>query len=139
MHYKLMFPSRYLDAATLQGKDVIVEIESVSMETLEGEKGEKDSKPCVRLKGKRKIWVLNKTNAKIIAKLHGNEVDDWRGKLVALYPTTCDAFGERVECVRVRPKAPAATPNGNGTPPPTNGMSPEEQAEIEAAELAEGY
>jgi len=132
MHYKLMFPSRYLDAATLQGRDVVVEIESVKMETLEGDKGEKDSKPCVRLKGKKKLWVLNKTNAKIIARLYGTEVDGWRGKSVTLYPTTCEAFGETVECVRVRPTVPAkhAPPVGAADP----AMTDEEREEIEAAE-----
>jgi len=106
-HYKLMFPSKYIDAATLEGHDVVVEIESVRMETLEGEKGEKDTKPVVRLKGKKKLWVLNKTNAKIIARLYSNDVDGWIGKRITLYPTTCDAFGQHdIECVRVRKAAP---------------------------------
>ena len=50
--------------------------------------------------------VLNKTNAGIIAKLYGTDTDAWVGKKIVIYATTCKAFGETVECVRV--KAPAA-------------------------------
>ena len=135
MHYKLMFPSRYLDAATLQGRDATVEIESVNMETLEGEKGEKDVKPCVRLKGKKKLWVLNKTNAKIIAKLHGTEVDGWVGKRITLYPTTCEAFGETVECVRVRKTLPRAQQQ---VPPPQDDADGWQPDDDEAAAIAAG-
>ena len=135
MHYKLMFPSRYLDAATLQGRDVVVEIESVSMQTLEGEKGERDKRPCVRLAGKTKIWVLNKTNARVIAKLYGPDVDDWRGQCVTVYPTKCEAFGETVECVRVRPSKPQRPANGNGHDAvPDQDMDDAERAAIMAEE-----
>ena len=111
------------------------------METLEGEKGEKDTKPVVRLKGKKKLWVLNKTNAKIIAKLHGNDVDGWVGKAIALYATTCDAFGETVECVRVRKAAPKPMGPASAAPQPSSSpaqLDPDQQAMIED-EQAESY
>src|SRR3990172_5005194 len=133
-HYKLMFPSKYIDAATLEGHDVVVEIESVRMETLEGEKGEKDTKPVVRLKGKKKLWVLNKTNAKIIARLYSNDVDGWIGKRITLYPTTCDAFGQHdIECVRVRKAAPKPMGPASAAPQPSSSpaqLDPDQQAKI---------
>ena len=133
-HYKLLFPSKYVDAGTLDGRDVTVTIESVQMSMLQREGGDSEERPTVKLVGKTKTWILNKTNAKIIAKLYGTEVDDWRGKQVTLYATTCDAFGDVVPCVRVRPTAPRQQqPTPDDAPP--NGMTDDEkrQAEIDEA------
>lgn len=67
-----------------------------------------------RGKGKPHKFVLNKTNAQTIAKVLGSpETDDWRGKRITLYPTTCQAFGETVDCVRVRDKAPPPKAEAN--------------------------
>ena len=54
----------------------------------------------------RKRWVLNKTNAKTIAKLYGTETDNWTGKRITLFPTTCEMKGETVDCIRVRAEVP---------------------------------
>jgi hypothetical protein len=48
--------------------------------------------------------VMNKTNAKLIASHYGDDTDNWTGKEITLYPTTCQAFGETVPCIRVRGK-----------------------------------
>jgi hypothetical protein len=45
---------------------------------------------------------LNRTNAKTIAKLYGNEVNDWTGKRITLFATTCKLGRETVPCIRVR-------------------------------------
>jgi hypothetical protein len=101
-HYRLMYPSEYLNAADLLGKDVVVTIKSVSIEEVPGVDGQKKPKPVVTFEGKHKRLPLPITCAKRIAQQLGNDTDDWAGKKVTLFPTTCQAFGATVECVRVR-------------------------------------
>jgi hypothetical protein len=101
-----MFPSKYLCAADLQNKDVTVTVESIRQEGVLDDKGKSEKKWIVKLKKTDKLWILNITNCRVIAKYHGTEVDDWNDKKVILYPTTCEAFGKTVECIRVRDKDP---------------------------------
>lgn len=125
-HIALLFPSRYLCAADLRGKDVTVVIESIApRDELVRIGGGKEHKPVMKFKGKEKALVLNRTNAKAIAKLYGNEVLAWIGKSITIYPTTATFGKEQVEAIRVRPR----TPNGSARaeegqlaskpPPPT--------------------
>ena len=46
--------------------------------------------------------VLNSTNARTIAGIHGWETGDWKGKEIEVYPTTTEFDGETVNCLRVR-------------------------------------
>lgn len=125
-HYRLLFQDEFLAAPDLHGKDVTVTIARVEVETLTREDGKED-RPVVhfvemqkRPRKEQKRWVLNKTNAKAIAKLYGPETERWRDKQVTLFPSTCKAFGEVVECIRVRPKRPASkTTKPANDPPPT--------------------
>jgi len=119
MHYKLLFPSLFLGAEDLQGKDVTLTMRRVLVEDLQGQGGQSEKKPCLFFEetrdkaekngAKEKRLVLNRTNAKTIAKLYGPEVDDWAGKQITLFPTTTQAFGDTVDCIRVRPAVPTAT------------------------------
>lgn len=103
MHYKLFYPSEYLAACDLQGKDARVTIEKVQVEEVVGADGKKQTKPVVTFRGKQKRMVLCKTNAKAIAaQCESNDTDQWTGRTVIIYPTTCQAFGQTVECIRVR-------------------------------------
>lgn len=102
MHYKLMYPSEYLNACDLGGKDATVTIERIDIESVPGPDGKKADKPVAHFKGAKKRMVLNKTCAKSIAHHFGNDTDKWIGQKVTLYPTTCQAFGQTVECIRVR-------------------------------------
>jgi hypothetical protein len=53
----------------------------------------------------KKEMVLNKTNARTIRRHHGNEMDEWSGKKITLFRSTCDAFGKKnVPCIRVKGK-----------------------------------
>jgi hypothetical protein len=102
MHFKLMYPSEYVAACDLHGKDAKMTIARVEIETVVGIDGKKMDKPAVWFEKAKKRLVLCKTNAKSIAKQHGNDTDLWVGKSIVLYPTTCMAFGQEVECIRVR-------------------------------------
>lgn len=125
MHYRLLYPTEFLCAADLQGKDVTLTIAGLQRDELPLEgTSKKESKWIVsfvemesRPKDKQKRMVINKTNLKTIAKVYGPEVNDWTGKRITLFGTTCKLKGEVVECIRIRDKKP-----------------PEKQAAPEAAE-----
>ena len=113
MHYKLLFPSLYLCAADLRGQDVDLTIRRVVVQDIQAAGGASEKKPVMYFeetkkkaedKGeKEKCLVLNKTNAATIAKvLSDPEIDNWIGERITLYPTRAMAFGEEVDCVRVR-------------------------------------
>ena len=102
MHYKLMFPNDFLSSADLVGQDQIVTIKLIQFEELKGEKGRTDNKYCVYFNETPKKMVLNKTNAKIISELHGNDTDNWINKQIILWATTTKFGRKTVECIRVR-------------------------------------
>lgn len=96
------FPSKYLKAADFDG-DQVLTIEKVTREDFEG-----DFKPIVYFKETEKELVLNKTNFKTIANLHGQDSDSWAGQKIQLFTTEVDFKGEQVLAIRVRMKAPGA-------------------------------
>jgi hypothetical protein len=107
---ELAFPSEYLAAEDLNGREVTVEIESVTIDEVKLKDGKKERKAILSFKGAKKRLLLNKTNAKTIKAIHGPAPGDierdvtklWVGKAITLYPTTTNAFGEVTDCVRVR-------------------------------------
>lgn len=106
-HYRLMYPSDFLSAADFKGREAHVTIKHVSVDELPvAGSTKKERRPVVQFTETPKRLVLNKTNAKTIAKLLGVYTADWIGKRVALYPTMTNFGKERVECVRVREQVP---------------------------------
>jgi len=106
-HWREFNKSKYLAASDLDGKDVAVKIEKVTGQEVEGENGRRDlcrvaqisvnGTPC------KKVWIVNTTNAKVIAKLaKSNHIEDWGGVEVTLYATTTKLKGEVVDCIRIR-------------------------------------
>lgn len=121
MDVRLLYPSLYLGAPDLHGKDAALTMRRIVVEGLKTERGE-EKKPVLYFEetkakaekagtpDKEKRLVLNKTNALMIASMHGHEVDNWKGKRITLYATKASAFGKTVDCIRVRETAPDATP-----------------------------
>lgn len=106
---EILFPNEYLAAADLKGKDVTITITSVTREMLK-KKGGKDKKETIlRFAKTTKKLVCNKTNAGSIAVLHGAKAEKWPGKMITVYPTRCLAFGEMVDCIRIRENKPRQT------------------------------
>lgn len=101
MNINEAYPSNYLKASDLKGRDVKVIIGRIIMEEVGG-----DHKPIVYFQGKEKGLVLNKTNAMNIAALYGPETDGWHGNPVVLYSAWVDFQGRSVEAIRVRPSMP---------------------------------
>jgi len=102
-HVDLMFPSRYLKAADLQEKPMPLTIEQVLRDQVRMTNGALTEKYILRFKETDKELILNKTNAKAIAKLlREPKAVNWAGSVIVLKPTTCEAFGEIVDCIRVK-------------------------------------
>jgi hypothetical protein len=91
------FPSKYLKASDLQGREV-----RVTIATVEREKMGDDTKPVVYFKGKEKGVVLNKTNSNVIADAYGDDTDDWFGQDVILLSVMTDYAGKATPAIRVR-------------------------------------
>jgi len=94
------FPSKWLKAADLGGKEYTLTMQRVGMETFGDEHEEK---PVLYFQGAGKGLMLNKTNAEAIAIVYGDETDAWAGKQVVVYPDVTQYQGRRVDCIRVRP------------------------------------
>ena len=104
------FPSNYLRAADLGGKEIDVIIDRVTSEEFEQD-GRKRPKPVVHFRNAGiKPLILNKTNALLIATACGSEdYSTWSGKQVRLYAELVSFKGKVSEAIRVkRTPAPIA-------------------------------
>lgn len=113
-----MFDREYLGAWDLpKGRDIPVTIARVKAGELVAPGGRKAKKPIVYFEGKEKGLALNKTNAKLIAGIYGNDTARWVGKPISIYSTQTNFGGETVDCIRVRPTPPAANKRNGGAKP----------------------
>jgi hypothetical protein len=95
------FPSNYLKASDLQGREAVVTIDKVAFEAVGREK---EMKAVLYFVGKQKGIVLNKTNAKKIIEISGSaQTEDWTGTQIKIYPTETEFGGETVDCIRIKP------------------------------------
>jgi hypothetical protein len=105
---ELAFPSDYVKAAELKGKDVTLTIAGVFIDTVFVGKGKKKRGMFLTFEKTEKKLGLNVTNRDTIASLHGIEARNWVGKRITIYPTTTtDAKGNVVDCIRIRQQIPA--------------------------------
>jgi hypothetical protein len=111
MNIGTAFPSQYLKAADLQGREPAVTIERLEFEPV-GQ--DKEIKPVLYFAGKEKGMVLNKTNAETIKTLTGSEeTDDWGGFAIRLYSAKVQFQGKTVDSIRIK-----AAPRQAAPPPP---------------------
>jgi hypothetical protein len=91
------FPSKYVKAADLRGREASVRIREVKLENFRGRKA-----PVLYFEGKQKGLILNKTNASALAILYSEETDAWAGKELTIYPTTVEFQGRMVQSNRIK-------------------------------------
>ena len=91
------FPSKYLKASDLQGRNVTVKMDRVEFEVISN-----DKKLILYFQGKQKGMVLNKTNANNISKIYGTDTDAWAGQEIVLFEAMVDFQGETVPAIRVK-------------------------------------
>ena len=119
-HINSLFPSQYVAAIDLQGQLVDVQIQTLKFEKVGSDQEER---PVLYFAGMSKGMVMNKTNARRIAKLYGSEIEGWFGRWITLYESETDFGGETVPCIRVKERipspglaAPSVAVNGNHSP-----------------------
>ena len=95
------FPSKWIAAADLSDKNVRLTISHVEMEDI----GD-DRKPVIYFQNAKKGLVCNKTNSKSIVAAYGDEMDDWAGCELILFPIMTEYQGTQVPAVRVRAPQP---------------------------------
>lgn len=86
MHYEKLLDSDYLKATDLDGKEITVKIGRLSKDLMSDEKKGEREKGVIYFDGKKKGWVLNRTNILCLVAMFGTETDGWLGKRVTLYP-----------------------------------------------------
>ncbi len=106
MDYRKCYDEKWLKSVDLDEKDFVVTITRAEAGKLNDQKGQVTRKPIVWFKGWPKPLALNKTNGGLIAGIYGNDMANWIGKRITIYPTTTTMGGKIVDCVRVRPSAP---------------------------------
>ncbi len=115
-HFKKLINPDYLGAYSLQpGEELVLTITKVSVKMVTGPDNQKDECTVAEFEeldkdGKQqKPMILNVTNCKTIAKVHGSPyIENWIGKKIQVYATTVKAFGEMHECLRIRNMVPAS-------------------------------
>lgn len=107
-HFKALMNSEYLGAYSLEdGRDIVLTIDYIKVETVTGTDGKKEDLPVCHWKENQKGMILNSTNMKMIAKVLGsNYIEDWSGKQIQIGIEKVKAFGDLVEALRVRRYAP---------------------------------
>jgi hypothetical protein len=109
------FPSAYLKASDLDGREV-----RVTMGRVEREKIGTDDKVVLYFKEREKGLVLNKTNAYTIEAAHGDDTDDWFGHPLILFSIRTEYQGKPVDGLRCR----IPTPKDNRQAPPPRKADP---------------
>lgn len=100
-----LFPSRFLNAADLQGRQPVVTIARVELEAM-GHGAKRETKAVVYFAGKTKGLKLNKTLAMTIARIAGSpSTERWTGVALCLFATSAKFGADTFPVVRV--KAPA--------------------------------
>jgi hypothetical protein len=98
------FPSKFLKAADINGRDVTATISSVEWEQVGKEK---TSKPVLRFSGRLSPLILNGTNWDAIVRTTGEEdSENWEGKEIILYSALVQFGGELVDAIRIRDNSP---------------------------------
>ena len=111
MHIDQLYPSRFLRCADLNGRPRRVTISGLKSEDVGGEQKN------VLAFTDETLLILNKTNARSIAKLYGVETRGWSGKDIVLVPAQVDFRGDIVDAIRVR-GVTSTRPSPSSEPPP---------------------
>jgi hypothetical protein len=107
-----LYPSRFLRFADLDGKPMRVTISGIAREDVFGE-----LKAIMSFTDGTKQLILNKTNARAIARILGDETTTWGGRDIMLVPAQVPFKGDIVDAIRVKP-APARKTARKDEPPP---------------------
>jgi len=104
MHFECLYPTKFLKAADLQGRDVTLTISKIEREEVVGKGGkskvkvifyfaetaakaekERKANPAKAKDIDEKRFICNITNARVIAAMYGSEIEAWVGQRITLY------------------------------------------------------
>src|SRR5690554_6013573 len=107
-HWKKLNNPNYLGTYALEpDSDMILTIHTARQEEVTGSDGKKEDCLVLHFKEDVKPMILNVTNAKQIERIHETPyIEEWEGKKIQLYIAQINAFGQQVDAIRIRPKAP---------------------------------
>ncbi len=105
------FPSQFLKASDLGGRDI-----RLTMDRVDREKIGQDLKMVLYFKGKQKGMVLNRTNAFTIGDAYGEDTEDWSDQPIILFSIKTEYQGKVVDGLRCR--VPTARDNKPPKPDP---------------------
>lgn len=88
------FPSYFLSGDEISGKEVPVVIKEVKKETVPTKQGKQEEVIAIYFEDKKRGVRLNRTRAKEISRLYGDDMDAWKGKSVLLFTRQQRAFGD---------------------------------------------
>ena len=122
-----IYPSKYLSAADVPEEGAIVTIKDVVEERMpDGER-----KPIASFVERgMKDMIVGVTKWNTIAKMYGDESDDWIGKRIRIKPGEVKFKGETVACIDVSSRKPDEPKAANGKTPKG---TPEAEKAIAAA------
>ena len=107
-----LFP--YIAGDSLVERSVTLTMTKIQAEKLATQGGQPEEKLVLYFEETPKGLVLNKTNAKTIARAYGGETAEWAGQQLELYSERVRAFGQEHNAVRVRAVNGTQEP-GDGT------------------------
>lgn len=100
------FPSQFMESAELKGKEWTMKIARVEKQKgVKGRDGKLFDPRVIYFEKAKKGFCVNKTNAKRIRDQIGlgDDMEQWIGHEITIYPTTCNAFGNpETPCIRVK-------------------------------------
>jgi hypothetical protein len=101
MNINSAFPSKYLKASDAE-EDLVLTVKSVKLELI-GQGQQAEQKPVLYFDEEAKGMVLNKTNAKMLAKIaKSDDTDEWKGTKVRVIATEVEYQGDLVMSLRIR-------------------------------------
>ena len=98
MNANELCPPPHLAASDIEG-ETLVTIKGVAFAEV-GE--ERTKKGIVIFEEYTRGLIVNRTNLKRIAAIHGGQTDGWVGKTIKLFATETEFGGHTVPCIRVR-------------------------------------
>lgn len=101
MKVSAFFKSNYLKTSDLNNEDLIVTIKSI-----EEKEFEEGVKPMILFAEIKQGLVLNRINARTIARLYGDEMTHWIDKRIQLFPQEVEFRGEWTPAIRIRSREP---------------------------------
>jgi len=100
--------SKSLKAEDLQGKARELTISGYEIVEFTND-GKTTSKIVLGFAGAKKGLVLNVINStRVTGNLGTDDMEEWSGKKITIYPTTTDFNGSVVPCIRVKEEMPEA-------------------------------